>query len=81
MITMWALGNDHHRVLVEGEINFDEVIVGHDDADVLARALARRMGASTYGSEQLAHWVLGGSPRVSSDARGEPILSAATAAT
>jgi hypothetical protein len=36
-------------VLTEGEISFDEVIVGHDEADELAFTLAKRMGESSDG--------------------------------
>jgi hypothetical protein len=50
-VSTWALANDRHRVLAEGEICFDEVIVGHDEADELAFTLARRMGESTYGRQ------------------------------
>jgi hypothetical protein len=46
-VTIWALGNDRHRVRAEGEIDVDHVVTGHDDAHEFAGVLAERLGAST----------------------------------
>jgi hypothetical protein len=52
-VTIWALGDERHRVRAEGDLNVDRVIVGHDEARDLAHGLAGRLGESTYGAGEL----------------------------
>jgi hypothetical protein len=46
VVTIWALGNDRHRVRAEGEIDVDHVVTGRDPAHEFAGVLAERLGAS-----------------------------------
>jgi hypothetical protein len=49
-VTIWALGNDRHRVRAEGEIDVDHVVTGRNDAHEFAGVLAERLGPSTHGA-------------------------------
>jgi hypothetical protein len=43
-VSLWALGNERHRVRAVGEVDVDRVVTGHEEAHEVARVLAERMG-------------------------------------